>query len=134
MCLLPLMVLETHAIHIQRKPPPQDTHGQIPGDELAGIRHGAGKRGSLTVWFTQEAVAAWQAPATGKRGGQPIYSPPAIKTGLALRLVFRQPLRQTEGLLRSVAVELTMRSAISVPPMAAHSSGTSATPWAYSAF
>jgi hypothetical protein len=27
------------------------------------------KRGSLTVWFTQEAVAAWQAPATGKRGG-----------------------------------------------------------------
>ena len=46
------------------------------------------KRGSLTVWFTQEAVAAWQAPATGKRGRQPIYSPLAIKTGLALRLVF----------------------------------------------
>jgi beta-phosphoglucomutase-like phosphatase (HAD superfamily) len=37
---------------------------------------------------------AWQAPATGKRGGQPIYSPLAIKTGLALRLVFHQPLRQ----------------------------------------
>jgi hypothetical protein len=47
-------------------------------------------------------VAAWQAPATGKRGGQPIYSPLAIKTGLALRLVFHQPLRQTEGLLRSI--------------------------------
>ena len=43
MCLLPLMVVETHAIHIQRKPPPQDTHGQISGDELAGIRCGAGK-------------------------------------------------------------------------------------------
>jgi len=43
MCLLPLMVLETHAVHIQRKPPPQDTHGQISGDELAGIRCGAGK-------------------------------------------------------------------------------------------
>ena len=61
------------------------------------------KRGSLTVWFTQEAVAAWQARATGKRGGQPIYSPLAIKTGLTLRLVFHQPLRQTEGLLRSIA-------------------------------
>jgi hypothetical protein len=61
------------------------------------------KRGSLTVWFTQEAVAAWQAPATGKRGGQPIYSAIAIETSLALRLVFHQPLRQTEGSLRSIA-------------------------------
>jgi hypothetical protein len=28
-----------------------------------------GRRGSLTVWMTEEAVAAWHAPATGKRGG-----------------------------------------------------------------
>ena len=42
-------------------------------------------RGNLTVWVT-EALAAWHAPATGKRGGQPIYSDIAIKTGLALRL------------------------------------------------
>jgi hypothetical protein len=61
------------------------------------------RRGSLTVWFTQEAIAAWHAPATGERGGQPIYSAIAIETGLALRLVFHQPLRQTEGLLRSIA-------------------------------
>jgi hypothetical protein len=61
------------------------------------------KRGSLTIWITEEAVAAWQAPATGKRGGQPIYSAIAIETSLALRLVFHQPLRQTEGLLRSIA-------------------------------
>jgi len=47
------------------------------------------RRGSLTVWMTEEAVAAWQAPgATGKRGGQPIYSAIAIETSLALRLVF----------------------------------------------
>jgi hypothetical protein len=70
------------------------------------------KRGSLTVWFTQEAGAAWQAPATGKRGGQPIYSPLAIKMGLALRLVFHQPLRQTEGLLRSIADLLAIDIAI----------------------
>ena len=55
------------------------------------------------MWITEEAVAAWQAPATGKRGGQPIYSAIAIETSLALRLVFHQPLRQTEGLLRSIA-------------------------------
>jgi hypothetical protein len=29
---------------------------------------------SLTVRFTNEAVAAWHAPATGERGGQPIHS------------------------------------------------------------
>ena len=56
------------------------------------------------MWFSEEAVAAaWHAPATGERGGQPIYSAIAIETGLALRLVFHQPLRQTECLLRSIA-------------------------------
>ena len=70
------------------------------------------RRGSLTVWFTEEAVAAWRAPATGKRGGQPIYSATAIETGLALRLVFHQSLRQTEGLLRSIADVLEIDIAI----------------------
>jgi len=59
--------------------------------------------GSLTVWVTEEAVAAWHATAIGKRGGQPVYSDLAIETGLALRLVLHQPLRQTEGALRSIA-------------------------------
>jgi transposase len=68
--------------------------------------------GSLTVWFTPEAVAAWHAPATGERGGQPTYSAIAIETGLALRLVFQQPLRQTEGLLRSIAGVLRIDIAI----------------------
>src|SRR5271169_229341 len=70
------------------------------------------RRGDLTVWFTEEAVAAWHAPATGERGGQPVYSSLAIKTGLALRLVFHQPLRQTEGLLRSIADVLAIDIAI----------------------
>ena len=64
------------------------------------------RRGGLTVWFTEEAVEAWHAPATGERGGQPVYSAIAIETSLALRLVFHQPLRQTEGLLRSIAAVL----------------------------
>src|SRR5215469_3371683 len=49
------------------------------------------RRGSLTMWTTEEAVAACRAPATGERGGQPIYSALAIETGLALGLVFHQP-------------------------------------------
>src|SRR5712671_4552724 len=70
------------------------------------------RRGGITVWFTEEAVAAWHAPATGARGDQPIYSAIAIETGLALRLVFHQPLRQTEGLLRSIADVLGISIAI----------------------
>jgi hypothetical protein len=70
------------------------------------------QRGSLTVWFTEEGVAAWHAPATGTRGGQPIYSAIAIETGVALRLVFHQPLRETEGLLRSMAGVLGIAIAI----------------------
>ena len=54
-------------------------------------------------------MAAWHAPASGERGGQLIYSDLAIKTGLALRLVLHQPLRQTEGALRSIADLLGVR-------------------------
>jgi hypothetical protein len=61
------------------------------------------RRGSLTVWLTEEALSAWNAPATGERGGQVVYGDIAIETGLALRLVLHQPLRQTEGAVRSIA-------------------------------
>jgi hypothetical protein len=76
------------------------------------MRCRAGSSGNLTVWFTEEAVAAWHAPATRERGGQPIYSAIAIGTGLALRLVFHQPLGQTERLLRSIADVLEVDFAI----------------------
>src|SRR5882724_4384003 len=61
------------------------------------------RRGSRTVWVTEEAIAGWHAPATGKRGGQSVYSDLAIETGLALRLVLRLGLRQIEGTLGSIA-------------------------------
>src|SRR4051794_2383093 len=64
----------------------------------AGLR----ARGSLTVWFTPEAVAAWAAAPRTTRGGQPCYSDLAITTALTLRAVFRLALRQTEGLIGSV--------------------------------
>ncbi len=70
------------------------------------------RRGALTVWFTDEGIAGWGAPATGRRGGQPIYSALAIETALTIRLVFHQPLRQTEGLLRSIADVLDVDIAI----------------------
>src|SRR3954452_19691656 len=61
------------------------------------------ERGSLTLWITPEALGAWHAPQTGKRGRSPHYSNVAIETGHLLRLAFGRPWRQTEGLLRSIA-------------------------------
>src|ERR671913_1245250 len=60
------------------------------------------QRGSLTVWFTDEAVQAWGAEPRTTRGGQPWYSRLAILTALTLRAVFRLALRQTEGLIGSL--------------------------------
>ncbi|MBK8174537.1 MAG: IS5 family transposase [Rhodospirillales bacterium] len=60
------------------------------------------RRGSLTVWFTDAAIAAWRAAPRVTPGGQPHYSPLAITTGLTLRAVFRLALRQTEGLIGSI--------------------------------
>jgi hypothetical protein len=64
----------------------------------AGLR----QRGSLTVWFSEEAIAAWRAEPRTTRGGQPHYSALAITTALTLRVVFRLALRQTEGLIGSI--------------------------------
>ena len=64
----------------------------------AGLR----ARGSLTVWFTPEAVAAWAAAPRTSRGGQASYSDLAIATALTLRAVFHLAMRQTEGLIGSI--------------------------------
>ena len=60
------------------------------------------QRGSLTVWFTEAAIAAWRAVPRTTPGGQPHYSALAILTALTLRAVFRLALRQTEGLIGSI--------------------------------
>src|SRR4051812_20959515 len=60
------------------------------------------QRGSLTVWFTDEAIASWRAEPRTTRGGQPWYSELAILTALTLRAVFRLAYRQTEGLIGSL--------------------------------
>jgi hypothetical protein len=69
------------------------------------------QRGSLTVWFTDEAVEAWAAEPRTTRGGQPWYSELAILTALTLRAVFRLAFRQTEGLIGSIIglLGLTLR-------------------------
>src|SRR6266404_1236534 len=74
----------------------------------AGLRG----RGSLTIWFTEAAIATWHAAPRTTRGGQPRYSSLAITTALTLRAVFRLALRQTEGLIGSIIALLGLDLAI----------------------
>jgi hypothetical protein len=71
------------------------------------------RRGSLTVWITDEAIAAWRAEPRITPGGQPYYSALAIATALTMRSVFSLALRQTEGLIGSVIALLGL--ALTVP-------------------
>src|SRR3954454_25311056 len=91
---LPFKLNQTRRHHIPRR-----THEVTnwPAYE-ASLR----RRGSLTVWFSAEAVEGWAAEPRTTPGGQPWYSALAILTALTLRAVFRLAYRQTEGLLGSV--------------------------------
>src|SRR6201995_898926 len=71
------------------------------------------QRGDVTIWFTEEARAAWHPARTGARGRPQEYSDLAIETTLFIRQVFHLPLRQTEGFMNSLPRR--MKSTISIP-------------------
>ena len=60
------------------------------------------QRRDVTVWVSSEAIAAWTASRSGRRGGQRRYSDLAIETALTLRLISHLPLRQAEGFLHAL--------------------------------
>ncbi|XXK32698.1 IS5 family transposase [Rhodobacteraceae bacterium nBUS_24] len=60
------------------------------------------QRGDVTVWLSSEVEASWRADRRKTRGGQPTYSDLAITVCLTLGMVYKQPLRQTEGFVRSL--------------------------------
>ena len=88
--------------------PKQQHRATNPAAYDAALR----QRGSLTIWFTDAAIAAWRAEPRTTRGGQPCYSALAITTALTLRAVFRLALRQTEGLIGSIIALLGLDLAV----------------------
>ena len=60
------------------------------------------QRGSITVWFSEDAIDKWHAAPTGKPGRPTTYSDNAILTALLIRFVFHLPLRALEGFLASL--------------------------------
>ena len=71
--------------------------GNWPAYERALVQ-----RGDVTLWLSADARDAWRPLPSGQPGGQQRFSDLAITTTLTLRLVFRLPLRQAEGFVRSV--------------------------------
>ena len=70
------------------------------------------RRGSLTVWFTDEAIQAWRAEPRTTPGGQSHYSALAITTALTMRMVFGLELRQSEGMIGSIIGLLGLELAV----------------------
>jgi DDE family transposase len=63
---------------------------------------GLKRRGDLTLWLDEAALAGWHASRRTTPGGQALCSDLAIELVLVLRLVFRLALRQAEGFVASV--------------------------------
>ena len=64
--------------------------------------HGLRSLGDVMIWFSEDATAGWIPRGKRKRGGQRRYSNLAIETSLTLGILFRLPLRQTEGFVGSL--------------------------------
>ena len=71
------------------------------------------QRGDVRVWISAEALACWKAACRSTPGGQRRFSNLAVETVLVLGALYKLPLRQTEGFVRSL-IEL-MRLELTVP-------------------
>jgi hypothetical protein len=91
------MPFKHHAARRHRTPQARYRVRNWPAYE-AGLK----RRGDLTLWLDEAAVAGWQAPRRTTPGGQAWYSDLAIELVLMLRLVFHLALRQAEGFATSV--------------------------------
>lgn len=71
------------------------------------------ERGSVTVWFSDDALANWKHANAQSKVGRPfVYSDTAIECLLTIRELFKLPYRQTEGFGRSLLKLLGVEAAI----------------------
>lgn len=59
------------------------------------------RRGEVTVWLSEDGMEGWVFKGPQQQGHPITFSDAAIECFLTIRSVFHQPLRQTEGFLRS---------------------------------
>ena len=76
---------------------------RLSGHELEKVQRVVGPPGDITLWFSEEVIAAWEHANREVKVGRPFtYSDGAIECLLTLRELFRLPYRQTEGLGRAL--------------------------------
>lgn len=67
------------------------------------------QRGSITFWFSEEAISKWANESRSCKKGRPqTYSDDAILCALLIRTVYHLPLRALEGMLLSLATLLNL--------------------------
>ena len=61
-------------------------------------------RGSITIWFTEDALKQWKNTnvTQRKRGAQRKFSDYAMEACHTMRLAYKKPLRQTEGFVNAL--------------------------------
>jgi hypothetical protein len=60
-------------------------------------------RGSITFWFSDEAIAKWYSSERTEKPGRPdVYSEDTIRCALIIKVVFHVALRQLQGLIMSL--------------------------------
>ena len=91
--------------------PTYKTHYRVANWRV--YERGLVSRGDVTLWLSPDARAAWGVRPSGRPGGQQRFSDLAMETALTVRLVFRLPLRQTEGFVRSILT--VMRTSLDAP-------------------
>ncbi len=67
------------------------------------------KRGSITIWLSDDFEKGWQYVGEKQRGSQYEYSAQAITIMLTMKNVFHLPNRAAEGFVRSIFVMLGVR-------------------------
>jgi len=84
---------------IKKQKVPRQKNGKI---DWARYNDMLRDRGSFDIWITKAVIKNWYAKPKGKRGAQEIYSASAVLITRQLGFVFRQALRNTEGMVRSL--------------------------------
>jgi len=88
---LPLRGDQDVRAHEEQSDP--EVQDEVPRAELGAYEESLRRRGDITIWFDEAAVAAWAAKPSGRPGGQLQYSDLAVNTALTLRSVFHLALR-----------------------------------------
>ncbi len=70
------------------------------------------KRGSITLWLSDDVQEQWYYTSKQGKGGQFTYSNTCIEACCIIRKVYHLPLRQTEGFMKSIIELMQLEMAV----------------------